>query len=112
MAKKYTEEQVIAKTGGRFKLATILEKRYKELLFGGRALVETQSTDPLEILTMEIMDGKTELIPESEAIAAARLELIADKSNEAREEVAAREKLESHPKRELTKGDDEEDEDK
>ena len=112
MVKKYTEEQVIALTGGRFKLATILEKRYKELLFGGRPLVEIDSTDPLEILTAEIMDGKVELIPEAEAVAAARLELIADKSNEAREEVAAREKLESHPKRELLKGDKDEDEEK
>lgn len=110
MAKKHIEEQVIAKTGGRFKLASILEKRYKELLFGGRPLVESESTDPLEVLTAEIMENKVELIPEADALAAARLELIADKSTEAREEVAAREKLESRGKREASKEEKDEDE--
>ncbi len=71
MAKKYGEEEIIARAGGRFKLASLLEKRYKELLFGSKPLVETDATDPLDILVAEVMDGKIELIPEADAVAAA-----------------------------------------
>lgn len=95
MARKYDEEAVISQVGGRFKLATLLEKRYRELLFGGRPLVEVESNDPLDTLLEEIIEGKVELIPESEAVAAAAAVLMSDVSNEATEEQAVRAALEA-----------------
>ncbi len=96
MAKKYEEEDVIQMVGGRFKLATLLEKRYKELLFGGRPFVEVETDDPLDVLIEEIVQGKIDLIPESEAISAAAAALMSGAtSNEAAEEAAARAALEA-----------------
>jgi len=112
MARKYDEDEIIGKVGGRFKLASLLEKRYKELLFGARPLVEVDSNDPLDILLTEVVEGKIELIPESDAIAAAAAILMADRSDEAREEMKAREELEARQKREIRKKDEDEDEEK
>lgn len=86
MAKKYGEEEIISKVGGRFKLASLLEKRYKELLFGAKPLVETDSTDPLDILIAEVMEGKVELIPEAAAVAAAQAALVYEPASDAERE--------------------------
>jgi DNA-directed RNA polymerase subunit omega len=94
MAKKYEFDDVIEKVGGRFKLASLLEKRYKELLFGGRTLVDMQSTDILDILMQEVIEGKVDLVPEADAVAAAAAFLMPEKSDEAREEQKAREEIE------------------
>jgi len=110
MLRKHEEELFISKIGGRFKLVSLLEKRYKELVFGSRPLVDTQSSDPLDILLAEVIEGKIDLVPESEAIAAAAAVLMADKSDEAREEIAERARIDARQKRELReKADDEED---
>ena len=112
MLKRHEEEEFVAKIGGRFKLTALLEKRYKELLFGARPLVDIESNDPLDILLAEVLAGKTQLVPEAEAVAAAAAVLMADTSSEAREEIAARAKLESRLKREeeKAKAKDEDDE--
>jgi DNA-directed RNA polymerase subunit omega len=86
MAKKYGEEQIIEKVGGRFKLASLLEKRYKELLFGTKPLVEIDSTDPLDILIAEVMEGKIELIPEAAAVAAAQAALVYEPASDSERE--------------------------
>jgi len=106
MAKKYAEEDVISQVGGRFKLATLLEKRYRELLFGGRPLVDVESNDPLDTLLEEVVEKKVELIPESEAVAPAAAVLMSDANAEARDEQAVRAALELPEKKE------DEDEDK
>jgi DNA-directed RNA polymerase subunit omega len=86
MAKKYGEEEVIQKAGGRFKLASLLEKRYKELLFGARPLIQTDSTDPLDILLAEVMEGKIELIPEAAAVKAAAAALLYEPASDSERE--------------------------
>jgi DNA-directed RNA polymerase subunit omega len=100
MAKRFEEEELIKKVGGRFKLASLLEKRYKELLFGARPLVDVQSNDPLETLLQEVAQGKIELVPEAEAVAAAAAALMAERSNEASEEMAVRAALDAKTKKE------------
>ena len=86
MAKKYGEEQIIEKAGGRFKLASLLEKRYKELLFGARPLVDTDTGDPLDTLIAEVMEGKIELVLESTAIAAAAAALAYEPASDSERE--------------------------
>jgi DNA-directed RNA polymerase subunit omega len=79
MTKKgYSEHEVIEKVGGRFKLTTLLEKRYRELLFGARPLVDVDSEDPMDILIAEVVEDKIELVPETDAIAAATAALLGD----------------------------------
>ena len=96
MAKIYTDQKAMDKVGGRFKLASLLEKRYKELLFGARPLVERTSKDPMDLLLAEVIEGKIELVPEAEAVAAAAAALMgdSDKSSEAEEQKAEEESAE------------------
>ncbi len=98
MAKTHVEERIIGAVGGRFKLATLIEKRQRELLFGGRPLVPVESTDPLDVILEEVVEKKIELIPEAEALSAARAALMAETSNEAAEEQAVRAALEVESK--------------
>ena len=46
------------KVGGRFKLSTLIQKRLVALNAGSRPLIETQSTDKLQIVIDEIMQDK------------------------------------------------------
>ncbi len=53
-------EDLVNKVGGRFKLASLIQKRMRELMFGARPLVEPGKMTPAEIVVKEIMDGKLE----------------------------------------------------
>jgi DNA-directed RNA polymerase subunit omega len=59
--KRITDEQLLDRAGGRFKLATLLQKRVLELSRGASRLVDTESRDPLEIAMQEIAEGKISL---------------------------------------------------
>ncbi|MDP7035768.1 MAG: DNA-directed RNA polymerase subunit omega [Planctomycetota bacterium] len=52
--------------GGRFKLASLMQKRIVELMQGAVPLVETSSIRLSEIALDEILDGKIHLVPASE----------------------------------------------
>lgn len=110
--KRHEEIEFVTKAGGRFKLTSLLEKRYKELVFGGRPLVEARSNDPLETLLAEVIEDKVSLVPESEAVAAAAAMLMADRSDEAKEELELRARIDARQKvqerAEKEKRDDEE----
>jgi len=94
MSKKYTEQDAVEKVGGHFKLTSLLEKRYKELLFGSRPLVETESKDIMDTLLREVLKDKIELVSEEEAVAAAARALLGEKEaqEEASEEESGEEK--------------------
>lgn len=103
MARIPEEEDMIKQVGGRFRLATLLEKRSKELLFGARPYVGSDSTDLLSIPLEEIRQGKIELVTEAEGLAAISAALLGEGgiSSEAEEERKAREALEkAQPKEE------------
>lgn len=54
--------------GGRFKLAALMQKRVRELLFGAPKLVETNARDLFEIALLEIEAGRISLrLPEPTA---------------------------------------------
>ena len=52
------EEEIVNKGGGRFKLSTLIQKRLVALNAGGRPLVDTDSTDKMQIVIEEIKQDK------------------------------------------------------
>ena len=61
-------EKLSEKTGGRFRLAALMQKRVRELLFGSPKLVETDTHDLFEIALLEIESGRLKLqLPDSAA---------------------------------------------
>jgi DNA-directed RNA polymerase subunit omega len=51
-------EDIIRKVGGRFKLTALIQKRWRDLMFGARPLIEPGKRSPLEIAVEEIVQGK------------------------------------------------------
>ncbi len=51
-------EKMSKKVGGKFRLASLMQKRVRELLFGSPKLVETEHRDYFEIALLEIESGK------------------------------------------------------
>lgn len=78
MGKRLDDQVALDKAGGHFKLTALLEKRYKELLFGARPLVKTESRDVMDTLMREVAQGKIELVSEAEAVAAAARALMGE----------------------------------
>lgn len=52
------DEDIINKLGGRFKLTSLIQKRWKDLMFGARPLIEPEGRTMLEVAVQEIVDGK------------------------------------------------------
>lgn len=52
------DEDIIDKVGGRFRLTALIQKRWRELMFGARPMVEPGDMTPLEVVIKEIADGK------------------------------------------------------
>jgi DNA-directed RNA polymerase subunit omega len=52
------EEEIVNKVGGRFKLSMLIQKRLVALNAGGRPLVDTDSTDKMQIVIEEIKQNK------------------------------------------------------
>jgi len=52
------EEEIVNKVGGRFKLSTLIQKRLVALNAGSRPLVDTTSTDKMQIVIEEIKQDK------------------------------------------------------
>jgi DNA-directed RNA polymerase subunit omega len=66
VARPIHEDEVVAKVGGRFKLAALLQKRLRELTAGAQKLVETESRDPVQIVYQEILEDKIALTMETD----------------------------------------------
>ncbi len=58
MLDELKEEAIVNKVGGRFKLSTLMQKRLVQLNAGSRPLVETVSTNQMEIVLQEILEDK------------------------------------------------------
>ena len=55
------EEEIVNMVGGRFKLSTLIQKRLVQLNQGANPLIDTTSTDMMEIVLQEIRSGKIRL---------------------------------------------------
>jgi len=51
-------DDIIEKTGGRFRLTALIQRRMKELIEGARPLVETEGRNLIEIVVAEIDEDK------------------------------------------------------
>ena len=51
-------DEIVNKVGGRFKLTALIQKRWRDLMFGARPLVEPGKLTPLEIAVQEVVQGK------------------------------------------------------
>lgn len=60
--------------GGKFKLATVLQKRSLEIMRGSPPLVNMRSSRPIEIALEEVLQGKITLEPAPEGAAVAAQE--------------------------------------
>lgn len=58
MIEALKNEDLVKKVGGRFRLATIVQKRLREIMMGARPLVEPGKMTPIEIVVKEITEGK------------------------------------------------------
>lgn len=58
MLEELKEESIVNKVGGRFKLSTLIQKRLVQLNKGSRPLVDTTSTDKMQIVLHEIAQDK------------------------------------------------------
>lgn len=52
------EEEIVNKVGGRFKLATLIQKRLIALNAGARPLVSLRTSDKMSIVLQEIIQDK------------------------------------------------------
>lgn len=58
MLDEMREEEIVNKCGGRFKLATLIQKRLIALNQGARPLVNMRTNDKMAIVVQEIMQNK------------------------------------------------------
>jgi DNA-directed RNA polymerase subunit omega len=63
MIEPLRSEDLINKVGGRFKLCTLIQKRWRELLMGARPMVEPGRMTAIEIVIREIQEGKISAAP-------------------------------------------------
>lgn len=62
MIEELKEDAIVHKVGGRFKLATLIQKRLIALNQGARShIADTRGADKFEIVIQEIMQDKIEL---------------------------------------------------
>lgn len=59
MIEELKSTEIIKKTGGRFKLTALVQRRLQELLQGARPLIEdTENMTQMEIVIQEILQDK------------------------------------------------------
>lgn len=68
MIEQLKHDNIIDKVGGRFKLTSLIQRRWLELMRGARPLVETAGRTPIEVVIEEILAGKITIDYEASAI--------------------------------------------
>ncbi len=58
MIEELRHEELIQRVGGRFKFTALIQKRWRELMFGARPMVDPANLTPLEIAIREVAEGK------------------------------------------------------
>jgi DNA-directed RNA polymerase subunit omega len=62
-------DDIIRKVGGRFKLTSLIQKRWLELMRGSRPLVDPAGKTEMEIVMEEILRGKIGIDYEASGLA-------------------------------------------
>ncbi len=58
MIEALKSDELIDRVGGRFKLTSLIQKRWLELVQGARPLVEVGDESDIEVIIREILEGK------------------------------------------------------
>ncbi len=58
MIEDLKNEDIINRVGGRFKLTALIQKRWRELMFGARPMIEPGGLTMMEVAIREIREGK------------------------------------------------------
>ena len=58
MIEDLKNEDIINRVGGRFKLTALIQKRWRELMFGARPMVEPAGMTLMEVAIREVREGK------------------------------------------------------
>jgi len=58
MIEALRHDEIIDKLGGRFKLASLIQRRWLQLLQGARPMVDTRGLTDIEVVVKEILEGK------------------------------------------------------
>lgn len=58
MLEALKSDEIVDKMGGRFKLTSLIQRRWAELMQGARPLVDPKGRSDLEIAVQEIVEGK------------------------------------------------------
>ena len=58
MIPELKDDELINRFGGRFKLTSVIQKRWRQLLQGARPMVEPDGLTELEVVVKEIVEGK------------------------------------------------------
>ncbi len=61
MIEELKNDDLINQFGGRFKLCSLIQRRWRQLMHGARPMVETEGLTDLEVVIKEIVDGKIEI---------------------------------------------------
>lgn len=61
MIEALRHDEIVKKVGGRFKLTTLIQRRWLQLIQGARPMVETEGLTPMEIVVQEILQDKLKL---------------------------------------------------
>ena len=69
MIEALNSDELINKVGGRFRLTTLIQKRWLELLQGARPLVDPAGKTSMEIVIEEILQDKIAIDYEASGIA-------------------------------------------
>ena len=68
MIEALRNDEIVEKVGGHFKLATLIQRRWVQLMQGARPMVESKGLTEMEVIVKEILEDKIalELPPEIE----------------------------------------------
>ncbi len=58
MIPELKDDELINRFGGRFKLTSVIQKRWRQLLHGARPMVEPEGLTELEVVVKELVEGK------------------------------------------------------
>lgn len=61
MIESLKDEELVRRAGGRFRLTTLVQKRWAQIMEGARPLVAREGRTDLELVIEEIRQGKLEL---------------------------------------------------
>lgn len=69
MIEALRNDDIVDKVGGRFKLTSLVQKRWLELMQGARPMIEPGKRTPMEIVLEEIVQGKLAIDYEASRLA-------------------------------------------